>query len=306
MKSPRSLKIGTRGSALALAQSDEIISRIKTKHPEIAIQPVIIKTSGDIYKGKRLADVGGKGLFVKEIEEALLKNEIDFAVHSLKDLPGFLPEGLTLACFPKREDPRDCFLSLKFKNFDQLPKGALIGTGSPRRTAQILSLRPDLKVEPIRGNVDTRLQKLKEGNCDALILAAAGLHRLQREDRIAQYFDSDRLIPAVGQGILGIEVRKGDQDLIPWLKEILDDPETAIAAKAERAFLAKIGGDCYTPMAGYAWIENEKLKMIGWLSLPDRTKAVRREKEGSPEFPENLGKSLAEEILNAIVAHKTR
>lgn len=295
MKSPKVLKLGTRGSSLALAQARQIAEPLQN------IEIVTIQTSGDRYKGRRLAEAGGKGLFVKEIEEALLAKKIDLAVHSLKDLPAFLAPGLEFVCYPKREDPRDCFVSFKYKRLNDLPKGAVVGTGSPRRMVQLMNKRPDLKVEPIRGNVDTRLRKLKEGHYDALILASAGLHRLQKREVICEYFEPDFFLPAIGQGILAVETRKEDEALAERLK-ILEDSETATVAKAERAFLKTIGGDCYTPMSAFARITDGKIKLTGWLSSPDGSKQVRREKEGGRNQAGLLGKSLAEEILDAYPA----
>lgn len=305
MASPKVLKIGTRGSALALAQTQQVIAQLKNLHPELIIQIVTIKTSGDQFKGKLLAEAGGKGLFVKEIEEALLKGEIDLAIHSLKDLPGQLPKDLTLACFPKREDPRDCFLSPKYKKFEDLPAGAVIGTGSIRRRLQILAKRPDLKCEPIRGNVDTRLRKLGDENYDALILAAAGLKRLQRETVICEYFEPEFFIPAVGQGILAIEIHKSNEVLADFLKQALADEPTAVAARAERIFLQTIGGDCFTPMGGYATVAKQSVRLLGWLASPDGTKQVRRNQSGPIDNPEKLGQELAGGILDAIASHQS-
>ncbi|OGQ05396.1 MAG: hydroxymethylbilane synthase [Deltaproteobacteria bacterium RIFCSPLOWO2_01_44_7] len=299
------MKLGTRNSPLALAQTQLVVSALKAKFPVIEIETITIQTSGDRFQGERIADAGGKALFVKEIEEALLKNEIDFAVHSLKDLPGFLPDDLTLCCYPKREDPRDCFLSKKFSSFEELPKAAKVGTTSPRRKAQLLKLRPDLKIEPIRGNVETRLKKLETENFDAIILAAAGLRRLGRENVVTQYFEPDVLIPAVGQGVLGIEIRKVDERLKAFLSSALNDETTALTARAERAFLAACGGDCYTPLAGYAWIENEALYMMAGLGNTEGTKFVRSQRSSKLDQPEKLGETLAKEVLNALTSHKT-
>lgn len=304
MALPKALKVGSRGSALALAQTNSIVTELQQKNPQLTIEIVTIQTSGDRFRGKRLAEAGGKGLFVKEIEEALLEGQIDFAIHSLKDMPGSLPGNLQLACFPKRADPRDCFVSLKYKRFEDLPADAVIGTASPRRTVQILAKRPDLKAEPIRGNVETRLKKLNDGNYDAIILAAAGLERLGKTEVVTEYFEPGFLLPAVGQGILAIEVRQSGQTLADFLKKNLNHEPTETAALAERAFLQTIGGDCFTPLGGLAQIQNRNLYLQGWLATPDGKRQARLGQSGSVEKPEELGEALAKEILNAIADHK--
>ncbi|MDP2600666.1 MAG: hydroxymethylbilane synthase [Deltaproteobacteria bacterium] len=303
-KNNKKLRLGTRGSALALAQSSMIATELRQHHPDLDIEQVTIQTSGDKFKGDYLAEAGGKGLFAKEIEEALLKGTIDFAVHSLKDLPGILPDALTLACYPKREDARDCLISKKNLSLSELPGGSIIGTSSPRRAAQILSLRPDCKTAPIRGNVDTRLKKLQENHYDAIILAVAGLNRLKldsgfrRNDVFHTMLDPEIFIPAVGQGILGIETRKNETALIEFLRETLEDPDTAIAARAERGFLAAVGGDCYSPIAAYATVVREQIKMFCWIGAPNGKTVVRLEKTGEISNPELLGGKLAEEALD--------
>lgn len=295
-KFSRTLRVGTRGSALALAQTELVCRLLRTYAPEISIEKKIIQTSGDRFKGSRLAEAGGKGLFVKEIEEALLTGEIDFAVHSLKDLPGFLPRGLVIAATPKREDPRDAFVSKKFSSLAALPPGAKVGTSSPRRTAGLLAKRPDLKPSLIRGNVETRLKKLEEGLYDAILLAAAGLKRLRREEAIREYLELDAWVPAVGQGILAVEARKEDAALMDLLEKAVNDPPTWIATRAERSFLQTFGGDCYTPLGGFAWLENEKLRMRGFFSDPSGRAVVQKEISGPPGEPEELGRKLADEI----------
>ncbi|OGQ44587.1 MAG: hydroxymethylbilane synthase [Deltaproteobacteria bacterium RIFCSPLOWO2_02_FULL_46_8] len=305
------LRLGSRGSPLALVQANFVAAAIQKKFPDVTVNIVTIQTSGDKFKGERLADAGGKALFVKEIEEALLKETIDFAVHSLKDLPGDIPEELTLAAFPKREDSRDCFVSLQFKSFDALPKGSVVGTTSPRREVQIATLRPDLQVKPIRGNIDTRLKKMEAGSYDAIILAVAGLKRLGKQEIIRQYFDPSFFIPAVGQGILGIETKKNRSDLIRCLREALNDLETEFAGKAERAFLKTMGGDCFTPLGAYARVEGGNVKLLGWLGNPDGTKNIRMEKRAPVDQVKKLGVSMAQdilerggkEILDAIASH---
>lgn len=299
MGSPKKLKIGTRGSPLALAQARLLLVQL----PDATIVP--IQTSGDRFRGQSLAEAGGKGLFVKEIEEALLNREVDLAVHSLKDLPGILPEDLMLVCFLKREDPRDCLVSIQYRHFADLPRGARIGTGSPRRLIQLLAKRPDLKIEPIRGNVDTRLRKLQGGKYDALILAAAGLKRLQKEAAITEYLDPSWLLPAVGQGILAIEMCRGDRELAFFLRRGLSHPATETAARAERAFLQAMGGDCYTPMAGLATVEGDGLHLEGWLATPDGKKSIRLARSGPIAKAEGIGQVLAREILDALGANSS-
>ncbi|MDO8526175.1 MAG: hydroxymethylbilane synthase [Deltaproteobacteria bacterium] len=296
-------KLGTRGSPLALTQSRGVALSLQQRDPNLKIEEVIIETSGDRYTGDRLADAGGKALFVKEIEEALLTKKVDFAVHSLKDVPGILPQGLMLAAFPPREDARDAFLSVRYASFDALPRGARLGTSSPRREMQIRAMRPDLVILPVRGNIDTRLKKIENGEYDALVLAAAGLHRLNKKNVIRNYFDPDVLIPAVGQGVLGIETRVDEKELISFLKTHLEERVSSLTARAERMFLEKMGGDCYTPLAGYARLQGETLHLVGWMATPDGQRNVRLEKSGPSTHPEELGAVLAGEVLHAIAHH---
>lgn len=289
--------MGTRGSPLALVQAREIAAQLKSKAPELQIKIKKIKTSGDRFKGKDFAAAGGKGLFVKEIEEALLKGEIDFALHSLKDLPGVLPVGLILAPFPKREIAYDAFLSIKYKRFEDLPSGACVGTSSPRRLAQIKWVRKDLIVEGVRGNIDTRLKKLSGGEYDALILATAGLKRLGKAKVIRHTLDTSLFIPAVGQGGLAVEVREGNESVFNFLSRVLGDKKSDIELKAERAFLKEIGGDCHTPLAAHAFLVQKVLRMVGWIGAPDGKTAVRLEQYGDPKNPVVLGKHLARLLL---------
>ena len=316
-KLPEKLKLGTRGSALALAQTEWVIEKFRRRHPKIAIEKKVIQTSGDTFKGELLAEGGGKGLFVKEIEEALLKGEIDFAVHSLKDLPGILPNDLALACFPKREDARDCLISKKKETLKTIAGGARIGTSSPRRTSQILSLRSDLKTMPIRGNIDTRLKKLEVGEYDAIFLAMAGLNRLALPPHPSIFYnrlEPEEFIPAVGQGVLGIETRAKDGVVIRALQEALEDPHTAVAAKAERIFLAAVGGDCYSPIAAHAQVKGNQLQMVCWIGSTDGKRFIRLQETGDLLKPEMFGETLAKKalssggqiILNEIFANKTR
>jgi hydroxymethylbilane synthase len=246
------LRIGTRGSPLALAQTRLLIEALKARHPELqpegAIETVTITTSGDRIQDRPLSEAGGKGLFTKEIEEALLDNRIDCAVHSMKDMPTVLPEGLAITCLLPREDPRDAFFSTKAKTLDELPARAVVGTSSLRRQAIILARRPDLQIVSLRGNVGTRLKKLQEGQVDATILAVAGLKRLQHESLIQSVLEPDVMLPAVAQGAVGIETRGNDRKTIKLL-EPLNCPVTELRVAAERAFLFAMDGSCRTPLA---------------------------------------------------------
>ncbi|MBI4224195.1 MAG: hydroxymethylbilane synthase [Deltaproteobacteria bacterium] len=314
MALPGLLKIGTRGSRLALVQTQTVAEALQKKHPKLKIKIQTITTSGDRLKGEAFKAQGGKGLFAKEIEEALLSGEIDCGVHSLKDLPAFLPDGLILACFPKRADPRDLFISAQYKNLETLPRGAIIGTGSPRRQAQLRSQAPHFRIETVRGNVDTRLRKLAEGKWDALVLAAAGLERLKKKTTSYQSLNPNVFVPAAGQGILTLEIKAGQEELTQLLQKALNDRETEWAARAERAFLKTIGGDCYTPLGGFCRREREEWKITGWLGLPDGKKFVCLEEKQIEEGPEALGEKLGrrllaqggKEILDAIVADPAR
>jgi hydroxymethylbilane synthase len=292
------LRIGTRGSKLALAQSEWVKAKIEAEHPRARVELVKIKTKGDRVLHSPLSRIGGKGLFVKELEDALLGGEVDLAVHSLKDVPAELPKELELAVYPKREDPRDAFVSVKYKSIGELPRGAIVGTSSLRRSAQLLHLRPDLRVIPLRGNVDTRLRKMESGDLQAIILAAAGLRRLGLDERMTALLSPEQFLPAVGQGVLGLELRKKDRNLKEFLK-FLDHEETERTARAERAFLARLGGGCQVPLAGYAMLKGNRLHLEGMVAEPDGTMAMRKRLSGAKERPEELGKSLAEDLLAA-------
>lgn len=263
----KQLKIGTRGSPLALAQAEDVRDRIVTAHPEISlkdIEIVVIKTSGDRILDRHLLNAGGKGLFTKEIEEALLDGSIDCAVHSSKDMPTSLPEGLELSVFLKREDPRDAFISRKFSHFLDLPKGATLGTASLRRRAQALKQRPDLNVVTFRGNVQTRLRKLDEGEAEATFLAVAGLNRLNMQSVITEHLDLENFLPAPAQGAVTVEVRSND-DEVKNLLSPLHDKETELAVAAERAFLGHLDGSCRTPVAAHASLQADSLMMQAML-----------------------------------------
>lgn len=289
--------IGTRSSLLALWQTEHVASQIKKLYPDIEIQTKKIKTTGDKILDVALAKIGDKGLFVKEIEEALLKNEIDLAVHSMKDVPTKLPDGLLLAAILKREDARDVFISSASKNLESLPKGAVIGTSSLRRISQLLFLRPDLKMKDLRGNVQTRLRKMEELGLAGTILAAAGVKRLGFENRITEYIPFDLLLPAVGQGSIGIEIRKEDKDLIE-ITDKLNHKESYIAILSERAFLRRLEGGCQVPMGALGTIKNEKLILEAFIASLDGKILYRDKIEGKIGEAESIGIKLAEILLS--------
>lgn len=292
------IRIGTRGSPLALAQAHETRVRLMAAHrlTEDAISITIIKTTGDQVLDRPLADVGGKGLFTKEIEDALLAREIDVAVHSMKDMLTALPDGLAIGAVLPREDVRDAFISLKYASLAGMPKGAIIGTSSLRRQAQVLHRRPDLAVIGFRGNVQTRLRKLQDGVADATFLAVAGLKRLGLEDRITAPAPIDEMLPAVAQGAIGLEIRAGDEATAAWIAP-LNDAATAIAVSAERAFLARLEGSCRTPIAGYAKLDGGKLKFRGQVLSPDGRKAYDVARADSAERALDVGLGAADEVL---------
>ncbi|MEW6569595.1 MAG: hydroxymethylbilane synthase [Nitrospirota bacterium] len=303
MKSDKII-IGTRGSKLALWQAEWVRSELIKLYPDLKIELSKIKTTGDKILDVPLAKIGGKGLFVKEIEEALLRCEIDLAVHSMKDMPTDLPEGLHIAAVCKREDPRDAFISrisnsgFKIPNFGSLPYGAMVGTSSLRRSCQILSVRPDLKIEQLRGNLDTRLRKLDEGQFDAVILATAGVKRLGLYNRITEILSPEISLPAIGQGAIGVECRTGD-NFINDLITPLNHPDTFTCITAERAFLKKLEGGCQVPIAAYARIEEGgKLIMDGLVGSVSGEKMIRGHAEGKSVEAEYMGIAMAEDILS--------
>ncbi|MGD9161123.1 MAG: hydroxymethylbilane synthase [Desulfobacteraceae bacterium] len=291
------IKIGTRGSKLALAQSRMVGEIIKKEHPDIDVELVIIKTKGDKIIDSPLSKIGGKGLFVKEIEEALLETRVDIAVHSIKDVPAELPDGLGIPFFPEREDPSDAFLSVKYKKFEELPEGSRIGTGSLRRSSQLLNKRPDTEIIPIRGNVDTRIKKLESGELDAILLATSGLRRLGLSSKIKQLLPPFDFIPAVGQGALGLEVRVDDVECNKLI-EFLNHPETALAVRAERAFLNKLEGGCQVPIGAYAFIEGNTIVIHGMVSELDGSRIIKDSLTGTCEQPEQAGETLAAGLLD--------
>jgi hydroxymethylbilane synthase len=271
----------------------------------LRVELVPIRTSGDRLATAHLAEVGGKGLFVKEIEDALLEERVDLAVHSLKDLPAERPAGLVLAAFPRREDPRDVLMAASPVRIDSLPRGARVGTSSLRRRVQLLELRPDLAIAPIRGNVDTRVRKLREGAFDAIVLASAGLRRLGLLDSTATHLDPDEMLPAVGQGTLGVEARARDTRTRE-ITAVLSDADTRTASVAERAFLEAVGGSCTTPLAAYARRAAGGLRLDAFVATPDGARILRDAVVGDVASPEALGRSLAEKLLEAGAAEIIR
>jgi hydroxymethylbilane synthase len=291
-------KIGTRGSKLALAQSEWVKEKIEQRHTDVRVELVMIKTTGDKILDSPLSKIGGKGLFVKEIEEALLNKHIHMAVHSMKDVPAELPDELMLCAFPEREDPRDAFISLKDQSIENLPKGSSLGTSSLRRAAQLLHIRPDLDIISLRGNVDTRLRKLESENVRAIILATAGLRRLGLTDRITSVIPSEQVLPAIGQGALGLEVRHSDHDTISLL-EFLNHKPTEITVRAERAFLKELEGGCQVPIAAFALLNSNKVHLRGMVAELDGSRIIRDEISGNMDQAEEMGINLAKRLLDA-------
>ena len=294
----KTLKIGTRGSPLALWQANDVKARLVAAHRlrDGDVEIIVIKTTGDAIQDRPLSEAGGKGLFTKEIEEALLAGSIDLAVHSMKDVPTLLPEGLVIGAVCPREDVRDAFISLKYGSLDELPAGAVVGTSSLRRQAQVKRARADLKVIEFRGNVDTRLRKIADGVADATFLALAGLKRLGIADKAAGVIDTDVMLPAVAQGAVGIEIRVAD----PVTKAAiapLNDAATMTCVSAERAFLAKLEGSCRTPIAGLAQIHGDRVTFRGEILTPDGRSSLSTSREGVAEDATALGLDAGAELL---------
>jgi hydroxymethylbilane synthase len=292
----RTIRIGTRGSQLALWQARWVQQQIDRNRPGSSTELVIIKTTGDKITDVPLAKVGGKGLFVKEIEEALLDGRIDIAVHSMKDMPADIPDGLCIGAVPPRENPLDALISKQYATIDALPKGARVGTSSLRRTAQLLHRRPDLTIAPLRGNLDTRLNKLADTDLDAIILAAAGLKRLGLADRITAFIEPGTMLPAVGQGALCIENRNHDSEIGPVVAN-LDHGLSHTAISAERAFSRRLEGGCQVPIAAYAAIDNDRLHITGLVADTDGRQMLKHTLEGPSEHAAALGLELAEHLL---------
>lgn len=291
------LRIATRKSQLALWQAEYVRDLLQKNHPGLEVELVKMTTQGDKILDTPLAKVGGKGLFVKELESGLLNGDADIAVHSMKDVPVELPQGLHLPVICPREDPRDAFVSNEYDNFEALPEGARLGTSSLRRQCQLSALRPDLRILDLRGNVNTRLKKLDDGEYDGIILAAAGLKRLDMVDRITEYLDPGVSLPAIGQGAVGIECRV-DDERINSLLEPLNDPETNIRVRAERAMNLRLQGGCQVPIAGYAELSKGMILLRGLVGQPDGAVIVRGDIAGHPDEAEHLGLVLAEDLLS--------
>jgi hydroxymethylbilane synthase len=290
------IRIGSRGSALALSQTAWVKNQLLLHFPDANIDVTVIKTSADRDQTTSLRSASTVGVFVKELELALLAEEIDIAVHSMKDLPTQMPAGLHIAAVPQREDARDACIANRARNLSELLSGCLIGTGSVRRQAQILSLRPDLKIADIRGNVDTRLKKLQNGTYDAVILACAGLRRLGLENRISWAMEYAQMLPAPGQGALAVETRTNDPG-VEAIVAALNDPPTAIAVSAERRFLQRMGGGCNIPVAVYARLRQNSLEIDGLVASPDGRRIVRDSMRQSAEMADEAVDCLAERIL---------
>lgn len=294
--SKRTVRIATRNSPLAVWQAEFVKASLLALHPDLEVELVKMKTQGDIILDTPLAKVGGKGLFVKELEQGMLDGRADIAVHSMKDVPVEFPEGLHLPVICNREDPHDAFVSNHYQTIDDLPQGARLGTSSLRRECQVRSHRPDLEVLPLRGNVNTRLRKLDEGQFDAIILAMAGLKRLGFDDRIRSALTPEQSLPAIGQGALGIETRVDDTEMNALIAP-LHCPQTAIVLAAERALNRRLSGGCQVPIAGYAMLEGDEVWLRGLVGRPDGTNTLYAEVRGAAGEAEKLGIQVAESLL---------
>jgi hydroxymethylbilane synthase len=295
-RAPQHLVIATRESALALWQAHYIQARLQTLYPEAQVDILGMTTTGDQILNSPLARIGGKGLFVKELEQALAEGRADLAVHSMKDVPMNLPEGFELAAIGEREDPRDAFVSNTYADLQALPVGSIVGTSSLRRQSQLMARFPHLKIESLRGNLQTRLRKLDEGQYAAIILAAAGLKRLGLAQRIASLIEPDHSVPAVGQGALGIEICTGRDDLKTWLAP-LNHADTATCVIAERAMSRALAGSCQVPLGAFARIEHGVLSMVGFVASVDGRRMVRAAVHGAPQEAEALGRALARQLV---------
>lgn len=293
------IRLGTRGSPLALAQAHETRDRLRAAHADLgdddAIDIVVIKTTGDAIQDRTLSEAGGKGLFTKEIEEALVDGSIDVAVHSMKDVPTWLPDGLMIDCVLEREDPRDALISPNAASLAELPAGSVVGTASLRRQAQALAKHPHLRVEPLRGNLQTRMRKLSEGVCDATFLAVAGLNRMGMAHEITAILDIDDMLPAVAQGAIGLEVRIGDAETRSRIAP-LHHGDTATRLAAERAFLAELDGSCRTPIAGHAVLENGMVRFTGEILKPDGSQVHATARSGVAADAEALGRDAGAQL----------
>ncbi len=293
------LRIATRKSQLALWQAEHVAALLREKHPGLAVELVPLLTQGDRIQDRSLASIGGKGLFIKELEVAIEDLRADIAVHSMKDVPADIPQGLMIAAVLPRADPRDALVTTSgITQLEELPRGAIVGTSSLRRQAQLCALRPDVRIEALRGNVDTRLRKLDAGGMDAIVLACAGLIRLGLESRISARLDPRVCLPAVTQGVIGIECRIGDARTRALLSA-LEDRATRLVMDAERAFAARLGGSCQSPIAAYAELDAERISISGLVAEPDGSRLLRDSLSGGTGNPASLGRELAERILAA-------
>ena len=291
------LVVGTRGSNLALVQTNWVVDQLKKENPGVEFEVKIIKTKGDLIKDLPLDKIGDKGLFVKEIEKSLLDGEIDMAVHSMKDMPSYLPEGLKFAHSPRREDPRDALIFREgYKTLEDLPQGAKIGTGSKRRKYQLLKHRPDLEIVPIRGNIETRIKKIETENLDGVVLAASGLRRAGLEEKIDYYIPTDIMLPAPAQGILALEIREDDKETEKIIDSIKDNI-TKVQIDAERGFLIGVNGSCHIPMGAYCEVDGEKITLTGLYGDGDGKKIVVQSKEGTLADAQKIGYELAKSVL---------
>ncbi|HLU62036.1 MAG TPA: hydroxymethylbilane synthase [Gammaproteobacteria bacterium] len=292
------IRIATRKSPLALWQAEHVAGQLRAAHPGIEVELVPMTTRGDEVLDRALSRIGGKGLFIKELEIAMREGRADIAVHSMKDVTAEMPSGFVLAAILERDDPRDAFVSNKYEALSELPAGARVGTSSLRRQCQLATRRPDLEIIPLRGNVGTRLAKLDAGEFDAIILAAAGLRRLGQVERIRSLLSTEESLPAIGQGTIGIECRADDQTLIRYLRP-LEHAETALRTRAERAFNARLQGGCDVPIAGYAELHNGvSIRLRGLVGAPDGSALIQGEMIGPANDPEALGEALATELLS--------
>jgi len=293
------LRIATRKSQLALWQAEHVAALLREAHPGLAIELVPLVTQGDRIQDRTLAAIGGKGLFIKELEVAIEEMRADIAVHSMKDVPADLPEGLVIGAVLTRADPRDALVTnSRAARIEDLPQNAIVGTSSLRRQAQLRALRPDLRIESLRGNVDTRLRKLEAGGMDAIVLACAGLVRLGLESRITARLDPKACLPAVTQGVIGIECRRRDTRTAELLQG-LEDPATRIVMEAERAFAARLGGSCQSPIAAYAQLQADRVTLEGLVAEPDGSRLWRDTATGAADNPAAIGRQLADRMLAA-------
>ena len=292
----RTLRIATRKSPLALWQAEHVKARLQQAHAGLEVELVTMSTQRDRILDTPLAKIGGKGLFVKELEQGMLEGSADIAAHSIKDVPMDFPEGLFLATILAREEPCDAFVSNKYASLDELPRGAIVGTSSLRRRCQLLSKRPDLQIRDLRGNVNTRLGKLDNGEYDAIILACAGLVRLDMGERIRQRLSAEQILPAVGQGAIGLEAREGDDEVLSLIS-VLDDAPTRYRVTAERALNQRLDGGCQVPIAGHALLEGDQLYLRGLVGEPDGSRIISAELRGPAAQAGTLGQDLADDLL---------